>query len=109
MNLADGHTGQEQSHGVASQSHDDHGIDDLDLTVKVTTAVCDFVRLRITVLRRTGLDDIGDIHVLTVETGGIQHSVEKLSGIAYEGSSGLVLGLAGSFTDEHDQPRHRLH
>ena len=49
VDLTDGNTRQEESHGIAPERHNDLGIDDLDLAVEVTATVCDLVRLRITV------------------------------------------------------------
>ena len=57
--------------------------------------------LRVTVMRRTALYDICDIHLFAFYFGGKQHFIEQHTGFAYKRSACKVLGLAGSFAHKH--------
>ena len=54
-------------------------------------------------LRRTALDDVGNVDVLMpVQVDELQHVVQQLAPPAHKGLALKVLVLAGALTDEHD-------
>ena len=84
-----------------AQRDNDFRLDDVDLTEEKRLARFDFVRLGIPVLRRTALDDVGDVHVLALEPDCLDDLREQLSGAAHKRKSLQVFVAARRFTDEH--------
>src|SRR5678815_467102 len=64
MDLCDLGTFEKQTHGETPEGHDDAGIDNLDLVLKIIAGTdLHFIWQRVAVARRSALDYIGDPHV----------------------------------------------
>lgn len=88
--------------GNSPQADDDFRPDELCLHPQPGDAGFLLCLQGISVLRRTALDDITDVAVLTAETDDGKHIVEELTGRADERFALQVLLLTGAFADEHD-------
>ncbi len=83
------------------QGDDDTRPDRLDLPEQERRAGRDLVRLRVAILRRPALDDVGDVDLLALETDRADHLVELLPGAADERLALRVLVGARPLADEH--------
>ena len=87
--LGDLEVGLDEPHGGdAAQTYDDLGPDDGHLVAQVADAGV-LLRIQgITVLRRTALDHVGDVHVLfSAQVNDLQHVVQQLATPAHKGLS----------------------
>ena len=89
--------------GDAAQTYDDLGADQGRLIAEIADAGI-LLRIQgVPVLRRTALDDVGNVDVLMpVQVDELQHVVQQLAPPAHKGLALKVLVLAGALTDEHD-------
>src|SRR5271170_74118 len=76
--------------------------DDFDLAEEELRAGVGLLRLGDAVLRRTALDDVGDVDLSAFQAHGGNHVVEELAGAAYEGKALHVFVCARAFADEHE-------
>ncbi len=77
------------------------GPDEIDLAVEERLAGRDLVRLRIPVLRRPALDDVGDVDVRALELNGLDDLREQLPGASDERLAEAVLVGARRLAHEH--------
>jgi hypothetical protein len=61
-----------------------------------------FIGLRISVVRGTTFDDIGNVNFLTGEINRIDDLGKELTGTAYKGLSLHILFTSGTFTDKDE-------
>ena len=102
--LGDADLSTEKGFGRPSAERADHlGLDQLDLLEQERLAGFDFVRFRITVVRRTALDHVGDVDLGTSQPCGLQQFVQQLACRAHEWFPLLVLVKARGLTHEHDR------
>src|SRR2546428_3676620 len=66
--------------GEFAQRADDLGLNGINLTEEKRAAFLDLVRLRISILRWTALDNIGNIHVLAPEPDRFDDFCQQLPG-----------------------------
>ena len=69
--------GHERAHRVAAEGHDDRRVEHLELAPQVRRAGRDLVRLRVAVVGRAALDDVGDEHVLALPADRAQQLDEQ--------------------------------
>ena len=87
--------------GEVAERADDLGPDDLDLPEQVRAAGLDLLRLRVAVVGRAALEDVGDVDLLARHADGREQLLEQLAGLAYERPALLVLVVAGRLSHEH--------
>src|SRR4030042_1667122 len=100
VHLADCVARGEPGQGVAAQTDDELGPDDLDLLLQVLAAGVDLAGKRVAVAGRAALDDVGDEYLLPPEADGGDQFVQEAAGRANEGAGPLVLVEAGRLTHE---------
>jgi len=83
------------------EGHDHLRLDQLDLAAEVRTAGVELVGLGIAVLRRTALDDVGDVDVIARQLHRLDDVGEQLSGAADKRFALQVLVASGRLADEH--------
>ena len=76
-------------------------LDSRDLPHQKRRAGLALIALRRAVSRRTALDDVRNVNILTPQAHGLDHVIEQLPGAAHEGLALLVFVCARSFTNEH--------
>ena len=84
-----------------SQRADHRGPDELHLAHQILLAVLDLDRVRVAVLGRPALQDVGDEDVLARQADLDEQLVQQLPGLTDERQPGLVLVGPRSLTDEH--------
>ena len=88
--------------GDPAQTDDDLGAQQLDLVAQPADAQLLLLGLGVAVVRRTALDDIGDIDILfSVQIHRQQHFVEQHTGSAHKRLALQVLVFAGTLADKH--------
>jgi hypothetical protein len=75
---------QEILGGNTAQGNDDLRLHKLDLEIEVTTAGSGLFRARITIAGRTALDDVGNVHLISIQVYCPEDSSKKLPCRAYE-------------------------
>ena len=81
--------------GDPAECDDDLRTDHLGLRPEIADTGVLLVLLRVAVVRRTALDDIGDVDILvTVEIDGVEHFIKQLSGFSDKGFSLEILLLS---------------
>ena len=78
------------------------GSNQLNLTTQVAIAGLHLVRLRIAIVRRAALKNVGDIDCFARQTDGTQHLVKQLPGPADKRFALAILVRTRGFAD--DQP-----
>ena len=96
------HLAAQQPRRVAPERHDDGRLDQLDLAPQPRLAALDLLRMRIAVLRRPALQDVGDEDVVALKADPLEQRRQQLAGGSDERDSLLVLLLAGGLADEED-------
>src|SRR5262245_2809212 len=77
--------GLEQRLGREGTKRHDHArLDEIDLPVEKRLTRRDFVRLRIAILRRAALEDVGDVDVAPLELNRLDDLREQLTGASNE-------------------------
>ena len=84
-----------------AQRHDDLRPDDANLPHQERRAGFALVALGRAVARRAALHDVGDVHLLALQSHGGDHVVEQLAGAPDERQPLLVFVSARAFADEH--------
>ena len=93
--------GLDEAHGRdAPEADDDLRPQQRDLAAQIADAGILLHAQRVAVFRRAALDDIGDLHVLALETDDLEHIVEQMTGPADERHALRVLVRAGTLADE---------
>jgi len=68
--------------------------------------LCHFIRLRVTISRRSALEHIGDVNIAgTIKCGGFQDCVEQRTGAPHKRLAGSVFLGPGRFADQHPAGR----
>jgi len=94
---------QQRLGGRGPQGDDDLRLDDPQLLKQRGRAGDDFLRLGRAVLRRTALQHVADVDLLTRDAHALGEDVgQQLAGASDEGSAGLVFLKAGGFTHENN-------
>ena len=93
--------GDEVLGGEAAEGDDQLGADAGDLLAEVGLAGGDLVGLRVAVLGRAALDDVGDEDLGAGQPDAVEEVVEQFAGLSDEGAALLVFVEAGAFADEH--------
>src|SRR5262249_499717 len=71
--------------GDTADTEDDLGLQERDLPQQIRQARGDLLRPGIPVVRRTALEDVGNVDIVpAIETDGSQHGVKQLTGGANE-------------------------
>ena len=102
MRLRDPGAGHERAHRVPPERHDDGRVEDLELAPQVRGAGRDLVRLRVAVVGRPALDDVGDEHVLAPPADRGEELDQEVAGPADEWPALPVLVEARPLADEDD-------
>lgn len=89
-------------HREPPERDDDVRIERCNLCIKKLGTCIDLFGLWIAIVGRTVLDDVGDEHILTPETGAAQQLGEELSRGSDERSPLAIFVHAWSFANEHD-------
>ena len=76
--------------------------DQRNLAIEIGAAGLELVRLRIAVVGRSALDDVGDIDLLPRQIDRLQQLIQKLASGAHKGQALLVFVKAGGLADEQD-------
>ena len=85
-----------------AETNDDNGSYKLHLLSQIRQAKLGFLRLRVTVVRRTALDHVCNVYILiSVEIKQGKIHIEKPSAFSDKGKPLQVLLLARAFADEH--------
>ena len=85
-----------------SETDDDLRRHRCDLRIQPGSAGFDFIITRVTVMRRTAFDHVGDIDLRSVQVDQFEHGVQQFSGRTYEGDTLQIFLLTGTFSDEQD-------
>ena len=102
MCLRDPGAGHEPRHRVPAKRDDDGRVEDLELAVEVLGAGRDLVRLRVAVVGRPALHDVGDEHLLAPPADRRQQLDQEVTGPSDERATQAVLVEPGALADEHD-------
>ena len=78
------------------------GMAERDLPLQPFAAAFLLHVLRVTVVRRAALDDVGDVDLRSVEIDHFEHIIEQLAGRPDKRQPLQVFLFAGAFADEHD-------
>ena len=89
-------------HRDPPQRDHDERIDNLQLTLEIPAALEQFFRERVAVPRRVAFDDVGNINVLSFESGRVDQFVEEFPCRADERAPGPVFVRARAFSDKKD-------
>src|SRR6266576_322160 len=92
---------QQGPRGERTERHDDLRLDDVDLLKQKRLARFDFVLLRIAIAGRAAFDDVGDVHVFTLQIDGFDDLRQQLTGTADKRDALQVLVAAWRLADEH--------
>ena len=91
----------------ASHGKDDLWLDEFDLALEVTAALRRFVGLRVAIVRRPALEDVGDKHLVASLAHGPQHFIEQLARATHKRFAAAILFSTRRLADDH-QPRVRI-
>ena len=93
----------EEELGRGTAEGDDHlRPNERELREQIRPAALDLMRKRRSILERSRLQHVRDVDIPAREPHRADHLVELLARGPHERSTGGVLGLAGSLSDEHD-------
>ena len=85
---------------MCTESYDDFGVYDFNLSLEVREAAYDFLRSWVAVVRGATLEDIANVDISSFESHCIYYFVEELSGPSDKWSSLSVFVGSGCFPDE---------
>jgi len=102
VNLTDRFAGEELRHRKATESNHDFRFDNLNLPLQERIAGGNLGRLRIPIVRRSTLHNVGNKNVRTRETNGRQELGEKLTGGADKGTALLVFVVPRALANEQN-------
>jgi len=98
----DGRRGlQEVLRGHTPERDDEPGLDDVELLEQIGNAGLHFVRLGVAIVRRTALENVGDVDVLALEVDGLEDLVQQLAHRADEGLALEILVAARGLAHQH--------
>lgn len=93
---------EEQLRSRSSKRHQHLGTDDQNLFNQIWPAQFDFCWQRRAIVKRSALEDIGDVALVAAHSHRVDHLVKLLPRSSDEGSTRRIFGFTWGFADEEN-------